>query len=88
MTLATATQSSKPNARMVLLKDFDERVLSSTPTIKATKGRARENPQAAWSSGGLNWNAKFRARRVIKPESDGGRPFSSRLGAWRLIKVR
>jgi len=32
--------NGKPNARMVLLKGFDERGFVSTPTIKATKGKS------------------------------------------------
>src|SRR5690348_12025736 len=48
MTLATATPDAQPAARMVLLKDFDERGFVFFTNYNSHKGQElAENPQAA-----------------------------------------
>ncbi len=48
MTIATATPDGKPSARMVLLKDFDERGFVFFTNYNSHKGQElAENPQAA-----------------------------------------
>ncbi|BCX09826.1 MAG: hypothetical protein KatS3mg066_3685 [Fischerella sp.] len=48
MTVATATTDGKPSARMVLLKDFDERGFVFFTNYNSHKGQElAENPQAA-----------------------------------------
>ncbi len=90
MTLATATQDGKPRARMLLLKDFDERGFVFYTNYKSHKGQElAENPQAAL----VFWWAELERQvriegvpvKVSDSESDEyfhSRPFNSRLGAW------
>lgn len=90
MTLATATQSGKPSARMVLLKDFDERGFVFYTNYKSHKGQElAENPQAAlvfwWAELERQVRISGQVEKLSNQESDEyfhSRPFSSRLGAW------
>ena len=90
MTLATATQSGKPSARMVLLKDFDERGFVFYTNYKSHKGQElAENPQAAlvfwWAELERQVRISGQVEKLSNQESDKyfhSRPFSSRLGAW------
>ena len=90
MTLATATQSGKPSARMVLLKDFDERGFVFYTNYKSRKGQElAENPQAAlvfwWAELERQVRISGQVEKLSNQESDEyfhSRPFSSRLGAW------
>lgn len=90
MTLATATQSGKPSARMVLLKDFDERGFVFYTNYKSHKGQElAENPQAAlvfwWAELERQVRISGHVEKLSNQESDEyfhSRPFSSRLGAW------
>lgn len=90
MTLATATQSGKPSARMVLLKDFDERGFVFYTNYKSHKGQElAENPQAAlvfwWAELERQVRISGQVEKLSSQESDEyfhSRPFSSRLGAW------
>lgn len=90
MTLATATPDGQPSARMVLLKDFDERGFVLFTNYNSQKGQElAANPQAAlvfW------WAELERQVRIvgtvekISPEQSDSyfemRPPNSRLGAW------
>lgn len=90
MTLATATQDGKPSARVVLLKDLNERGFVFYTNYKSHKGQElAENPQAAlvfwWAELERQVRIEGRVDKVSDQESDEyfhSRPFSSRLGAW------
>ena len=90
MMLATTTPEGKPSARMVLLKDFDERGFVFYTNYNSQKAQElAENPQAAL----VVWWAELQRQiricgwveKVSDEESDKyfySRPFNSRLGAW------
>jgi pyridoxamine 5'-phosphate oxidase len=90
MTLATATPDAQPAARMVLLKDFDERGFVFFTNYNSHKGlELAENPQAAlvfwWAELERQVRICGRVEKVSEQESDGyfnSRPPNSRLGAW------
>lgn len=90
MTLATTTISGKPSARMVLLKDFDDRGFVFYTNYNSQKAQElTENPQAAlvfwWAELQRQVRICGRVEKISVPESDQyfySRPFSSRLGAW------
>ncbi|BAY12452.1 pyridoxamine 5'-phosphate oxidase [Calothrix sp. NIES-2098] len=90
MTIATATPDGKPSARMVLLKDFDERGFVFFTNYNSRKGQElAENPQAAlvfwWAELERQVRITGRVEKVSEPESDRyfySRPENSRLGAW------
>jgi pyridoxamine 5'-phosphate oxidase len=90
MTLATATREGRPSARIVLLKDFDERGFVFYTNYESRKGKElAQNPQAALV---LYWIELERQvcitgeiTRVSKLESEEyfrSRPLGSQLGAW------
>lgn len=90
MMVATTTAEGKPSARMVLLKDFDERGFVFYTNYNSQKAQElAENPQAAL----VFWWAELQRQvricgwveKISDEESDKyfySRPFSSRLGAW------
>jgi len=90
MTLATATPDGKPSARMVLLKDFDERGFVLFTNYNSHKGKElAENPQAAlvfwWAELERQVRICGYVEKVSETESDQyfeSRPTKSRLGAW------
>jgi pyridoxamine 5'-phosphate oxidase len=90
MTIATATQDGKPSARMVLLKDFDERGFVFFTNYNSRKGQElAENPQAAlvfwWAELERQVRITGRVEQVSQADSDRyfySRPQNSRLGAW------
>lgn len=90
MTLATATPEGQPSARMVLLKDFDERGFVFYTNYNSQKGQElAENPQASlvfwWAELERQVRISGRVEKVSENESDeyfDSRPFNSRLGAW------
>ena len=90
MTVATATADGKPKARMVLLKDFDERGFVFYTNYNSQKGQElAENPQASlvfwWAELERQVRISGRVEKVSETESDKyfyGRPLNSRLGAW------
>lgn len=90
MTVATATPDGKPSARMVLLKDFDERGFVFYTNYHSHKGlELASNPQAAlvfwWIELERQVRIYGRVEQVSAQESDEyfySRPFNSRLGAW------
>jgi pyridoxamine 5'-phosphate oxidase len=90
MTLATASSTGRPSARMVLLKGFDHRGFVFYTSYASRKSRElSENPAAAlvlyWSSLERQVRVEGRVERVPAEESDSyfaSRPPKSRLGAW------
>ncbi|MFN6526809.1 pyridoxamine 5'-phosphate oxidase [Nostoc sp. ChiSLP03a] len=90
MTIATATPDGKPSARMVLLKDFDERGFTFFTNYNSHKGQElAENPQAAlvfwWAELERQVRISGYVEKVSETESDQyfhTRPANSRLGAW------
>lgn len=90
MTLATVTPDGKPRARMVLLKNFDERGFVFYTNYKSHKGQELvDNPQAAlvfwWAELERQVRIEGCVEKVSESESDEyfySRPFNSRLGAW------
>ncbi len=90
MTIATATPSGRPSARIVLLKGFDERGFVFYTNYEGRKGRElEENPYCAlvfyWGELERQVRIEGWASRVLEEESDAyyvGRPRGSRLGAW------
>jgi pyridoxamine 5'-phosphate oxidase len=90
MTLATIDADGLPNARMVLLKDVDERGFVFYTNIDSQKGRELGiHPRAAivfhWKS--LNRQVRVRGdvERVTEAEADAyfaTRPKQAQIGAW------
>jgi pyridoxamine 5'-phosphate oxidase len=96
MCLASADANGLPNARMVLLRGFDERGFVFYTNRESAKGQELEShPMAA---GVLHWKGlrkQFRFRgpveHVSEAESDlyfAGRPRDSRIGAWASAQSR
>jgi pyridoxamine 5'-phosphate oxidase len=89
MTLATATRSGKPSARMVLLKGVDQRGFVFYTNYESRKGRElRENPRAAlvfyWAPLNRQVRVTGRVSKVSAAESDAyfaSRPLGSRFSA-------
>jgi pyridoxamine 5'-phosphate oxidase len=89
MTLATATRDGAPSARMVLLKDADERGLSFFTNYESRKAEElAENPRAAlvlyWHALGRQVRAEGAVSRLPAAESDAyfeSRPPGSRRSA-------
>ena len=90
MTLATATIEGKPSARMVLLKDFDDRGFVFYTNYLSHKGQELAiNPQAAlvfwWAELERQVRIEGKVWQVSFQESDEyfhRRPINSQLGAW------
>ena len=90
MTVATATPDGKPSARIVLLKDFDERGFVFYTNYLSHKGlELTNNPQAAlvfwWAQLERQVRICGMVEQVSADESDKyfySRPLNSRLGAW------
>lgn len=90
MTLATVDQSGAPDARMVLLKGFDERGFRFFTNEHSVKGAQLEaRPQAAlivyWREQDRQVRIRGRVERVGAEESDeyfATRPRDSQIGAW------
>lgn len=90
MTLATTTPDGKPSARMVLLKDFDERGFVFFTNYNSRKAQElTANPQAAlvfwWAELERQVRILGSVEKVSTAESDyyfESRPAKSRLGAW------
>jgi pyridoxamine 5'-phosphate oxidase len=89
MTLATATPDGWPSARMVLLKDFDERGFTFYTNYDSQKGvELAANPRAAlvfyWAELSRQVRITGHVSKVTPEESDAywrTRPIGSRLGA-------
>ncbi|MDZ7958301.1 MAG: pyridoxamine 5'-phosphate oxidase [Aulosira sp. DedQUE10] len=90
MTIATAMPDGKPSARMVLLKDFDERGFVFFTNYNSHKGQElAENPQAALVFWWAELERQVRITGLVEKVSDAesdhyfySRPQNSRLGAW------
>src|SRR5262249_57273385 len=90
MTLATADRSGAPSARVVLLKEVDERGFVFYTNRTSRKGdELGANPRAAlclyWPTLGEQLRVEGRIELVSDAESDAyfaSRPRESQLGAW------
>jgi pyridoxamine 5'-phosphate oxidase len=90
MTLATATDDGVPSARVVLLKDFDQRGFVFFTDYRSQKGvELNQNPRAAlvlyWPELERQVRITGRATIVARDESEAyfrTRPRSSRISAW------
>jgi len=90
MTLATADSDGRPSARIVLLKDLDDRGFTFFTNTESQKGRHLEvNPFAAlcfhWKSSRRQVRVEGPVTSVTEAEADayyGSRPRGSRIGAW------
>ena len=90
MTLATCTPDGQPSARMVLLKDFDERGFVLFTNYNSQKGQELTvNPHAAlvfwWAELERQVRIVGTVEKISAAESDSYfeiRPAYSRLGAW------
>ncbi len=90
MCLATADKNAEPSARMVLLKEVDDRGFVFYTNDESHKGHdLRENPRAAlvfyWMPLKRQIRVEGIAQKVSDEESDAyfnGRPRDSRIGAW------
>lgn len=96
MTLATVDADGQPSARMVLLKDYDERGFVFYTNLESRKGRALiANPVAAllfyWKSLGRQVRIEGPVERVSAAESDeyyNSRAHGSRIGAHASAQSR
>ncbi|HEY9743651.1 MAG TPA: pyridoxamine 5'-phosphate oxidase [Coleofasciculaceae cyanobacterium] len=90
MTLASATTDGKPYARIVLLKDYDERGFVFYTNYESHKGQQLvQNPWGAiafwWTQLERQVRIEGRVEKVSELESDEyfqSRPKGSQLGAW------
>jgi pyridoxamine 5'-phosphate oxidase len=90
MTLATINAEHRPSARIVLLKDFDDRAASFFTNYASRKGDdLAANPHAAlvffWPELERQIRLEGIVERVAADESDAYyavRPLGSRIGAW------
>jgi pyridoxamine 5'-phosphate oxidase len=90
MTIATATPDGIPSARIVLLKDVDDRGFVFFTNYNSHKGQElTANPQAAivflWTELERQVRIQGRVEKIAPAESDEyfySRPPRSRLGAW------
>ena len=96
MTLATCTLDGRPSARIVLLKEWDERGFVFYTNLESHKSNEiKQNPQVALL---FHWKSLLRQIRIegaVTPVSDAqadayfaGRPRQSRLGAWASAQSR
>jgi pyridoxamine 5'-phosphate oxidase len=90
MTLATVDSDGLPNARMVLMKDFDRNGLVFYTNEESAKGRElAATPKAAALFHWKSLRRQIRVRGIVaavnEPASDAyfrSRPRDSRIGAW------
>ena len=90
MTLATATPDGKPSARIVLLKDYDEKGFVFFTNYESHKGKLlAENAQACsvffWKELERQVRVEGVVEKVSSEESDLyflSRPTGSQVGAW------
>ena len=90
MCLATVDETGMPDARMVLLKDFDERGFVFYTNMESAKGRQiRATGKAALTFWWRNLKRQVRIRGITEQVSDeeadayfATRPKGSQIGAW------
>jgi pyridoxamine 5'-phosphate oxidase len=90
MTIATVTAEGKPSARIVLLKDFDDRGFVFYTNYHSQKGVELQNcPYAAlvflWGDLERQVRIEGKVELVSEAEATGyfhSRPINSQLGAW------
>ncbi len=90
MTLATVSPEGKPEARIVLLKGFDEKGFIFFTNYDSAKGKEMAaNPYAAlvffWKELERQVRVEGKVEKVSAEESDAyfnSRPIGSRVGAW------
>jgi pyridoxamine 5'-phosphate oxidase len=90
MTIATATSDGRPSARMVLLKDYDERGFVFYTNYESQKGQQLvENPRGAITFWWAELERQVRIEGCVEKLSDAesdeyfrSRPKGSQLGAW------
>jgi pyridoxamine 5'-phosphate oxidase len=90
MTLATSTKDGKPSARVILLKEFDEKGFVFYSNYKSKKGKEVEsNPNACllfyWDKLERQIRVEGKVEKLSKAESETyfkTRPYKSRVGAW------
>lgn len=90
MTLATADASGQPSARIVLLKDHNERGLVFFTNYESRKGQdLAGNPRASllfyWATLERQVRIEGHVAKLSSAESDAyyqSRPLESRVGAW------
>lgn len=90
MTLATASANGMPDARIVLLKEYDSKGFVFFTNYTSSKGhQLEENPRASlvffWKELERQVRISGTAERVSDVESDeyyNSRPEGSRIGAW------
>jgi pyridoxamine 5'-phosphate oxidase len=96
MTLATCTADGRPSARIVLLKEWDERGFVFYTNLESRKSvEIGENPHGALL---FHWKSLLRQIRIegeVTAVSDtqadayfAGRPRLSRIGAWASAQSR
>jgi pyridoxamine 5'-phosphate oxidase len=96
MSLATATRTGEPSARIVLLKGFDETGFVFFTNYESAKGRIlADNPRASLL---IFWAALERQVRITgtvtktSPQESAhyfqSRPFESQIGAWASAQSR
>lgn len=90
MTLATATSDGEPDARIVLLKSFDDSGFVFYTNYESRKGKElHENPRACllfyWSKVWRQVRIEGSVEQVSDEESEDyfqTRPLGSKIGAW------
>ncbi len=90
MTLATATKDGRPSARIVLLKDFDDRGFVFFTNYESRKAKElAENPRACLVAYWLPVKRQVRiegfVEQISETESEAyfqTRPLGSRIAAW------
>lgn len=90
MTLATADSKGRPSARIVLLKDVDERGFVFYTNLESRKsGEIKQNHHAALCFHWMPLEKQVRVEGVIEPVSDeeadayfATRARASQIGAW------
>ncbi len=90
MSLATATPDGRPSARIVLLRQVDERGFAFFTNYESRKSKELDaNPHAAllffWQSLERQVRVEGKVTRAEPEDSDRyfeGRPLTSRIGAW------
>ena len=96
MTLATCTADGRPSARIVLLKEWDERGFVFYTNLESRKSNEiGQNPKAAllfhWKSLARQIRIEGEVTAVSDAQADAyfaARPRSSRIGAWASAQSR